>query len=100
MSTIDLTVEGMSCGSCVKRVTQALQSLPGVEGVKVDLSSGQVQVSGELPQEAGPLVEVLASVGYAARLATGSVISTVAPQRAATGDRSGPSGGGCGCGCR
>lgn len=29
MSTIDLQVEGMSCGSCVKHVTQALQPLPG-----------------------------------------------------------------------
>jgi hypothetical protein len=31
MKTIDLQVEGMSCGSCVKHVTQALQPLPGVQ---------------------------------------------------------------------
>lgn len=28
MSTIDLQVEGMSCGSCVNHVTQALQPPP------------------------------------------------------------------------
>lgn len=46
MNTIDLQVEGMSCGSCVKHVTQALQPLPGVSGVAVDLPSGRVKVSG------------------------------------------------------
>ena len=40
MSTIDLEVQGMSCGSCVKHVTQALQALTGVSGVAVDLTSG------------------------------------------------------------
>lgn len=50
MKTIDLQVEGMSCGSCVKHVTHALQPLPGVSGVEVDLQSGHVRVSGELAQ--------------------------------------------------
>jgi copper chaperone CopZ len=97
MSTIDLTVEGMSCGSCVKRVTQALQTLPGVGGVEVDLSSGHVQVSGELGQDEGPLIGALAGAGYSARLASNSSISATTPPRAATGCHSGRSGG---CGCR
>lgn len=37
MSTIDLEVEGMSCGSCVKHVKQALQPLTGVSGVEVGI---------------------------------------------------------------
>ena len=54
MKTIDLQVEGMSCGSCVKHVTHALQPLPGVSGVEVDLQSGHVRVSGELAQGSAP----------------------------------------------
>ena len=58
MKTIDLQVEGMSCGSCVKHVTHALQPLPGVSGVEVDLQSGHVRVSGELAQGSAPLMRV------------------------------------------
>jgi len=54
MNIVDLQVEGMRCGSCVKHVTQALQPLPGVSRVEVDLPSGRVRVSGELVQGAIP----------------------------------------------
>lgn len=39
-----LTVEGMSCGHCVKAVTDAVSGLPGVAGVSVDLSAKTVSV--------------------------------------------------------
>lgn len=64
MKTIDLQVEGMSCGSCVKHVTHALQPLPGVSGVEVDLQSGHVRVSGELAQGSAPLLMALTDAGY------------------------------------
>ena len=64
MNTIDLQVEGMSCGSCVKHVTQALQSLPGVGGVEVDLTSGRVRVSGELAPGGDSLLMALTEEGY------------------------------------
>ncbi len=32
-----IKIEGMSCQHCVKSVTQALNSLPGVSGVRVSL---------------------------------------------------------------
>jgi copper chaperone len=31
MTTRTLTIDGMTCGHCVKAVTMALQDLPGVE---------------------------------------------------------------------
>jgi copper chaperone CopZ len=31
MATTALTIDGMSCGHCVKAVTMALQELPGVD---------------------------------------------------------------------
>jgi len=37
-----IEVEGMGCDNCVRHVTEALEGLPGVKDVKVDLTSGQV----------------------------------------------------------
>ncbi|MFA4836942.1 MAG: heavy metal-associated domain-containing protein [Dehalococcoidia bacterium] len=36
-----IKVNGMSCQHCVKHVTEALQKMPGVKNVKVDLKSGE-----------------------------------------------------------
>jgi copper chaperone len=43
---IVLNVEGMSCGHCVSAITAAVQPLPGVTGVDVDLTAGTVTVGG------------------------------------------------------
>lgn len=37
-------IEGMSCMHCVNRVTKALEDIPGVKSVKVDLSENQAVV--------------------------------------------------------
>lgn len=52
---IQATVSGMTCGSCVKHVTQALQKLPGVEKVSVDLKSGIASI--EPKDKQAPTVE-------------------------------------------
>ncbi len=96
MKTIDLQVEGMSCGSCVKHVTQALQPLPGVSGVEVDLQSGHVRLSGELAQGSAPLLMALTVCGLPAKLATDAPIPAATSQLKASGCHSG----GAGCGCR
>ena len=41
-----LNVGGMTCGHCVKAVTKAVEALPGVERVEVDLAAGRVTVVG------------------------------------------------------
>lgn len=38
------TVEGMTCGHCVKAVTQAVQAVDGAAKVDVDLAKKQVRV--------------------------------------------------------
>ena len=97
MNTMVLQVEGMSCGSCGKRVTQALLPLPGVSGVDVDLPSGRVQVSGELAHGGERLIGALTGAGYPAKLASDAA-TAAAPSRAkASGCHSGSTGG---CGCR
>jgi copper chaperone CopZ len=41
MNPLLLKIGGMSCQHCVAHVTQALQELPGVISVSVDLASGR-----------------------------------------------------------
>lgn len=40
MTRTTLDVDGMTCNNCATHVTEALQGLPGVTGVEVDLRSG------------------------------------------------------------
>lgn len=54
MNTIDLEVEGMSCGSCVRKVKEALAPLPGVSGIDVDLRAGRVRVHGDFVKVVSP----------------------------------------------
>lgn len=72
MTTVELSVQGMTCGSCVKHVTNALQSVAGVNRVEVDLANGRATVEGELASGAAPLIAALASEDYPAQLASGA----------------------------
>ncbi|GBQ49006.1 cation/copper resistance transporter ATPase CopZ [Acidomonas methanolica] len=42
--TAHLTVEGMTCGGCVKNLKAALEAVPGVETADVVLEGGKVSV--------------------------------------------------------
>jgi len=44
METTTLTVTGMSCGGCVKSVTNVLTALPGVSKAEVTLQPGEAKV--------------------------------------------------------
>ena len=67
MSAVELLVEGMTCGNCVKHVEEALRPLSGVQHVEVDLAGGRVRVAGNVDSAA--LVDALGEAGYPARLA-------------------------------
>jgi Cu+-exporting ATPase len=58
-------VTGMTCQNCVRHVSQALNALPGVRSVQVDLDSGsaQLDVDRELPRE--QVTAALDEAGYA-----------------------------------
>ncbi|MGS0738135.1 heavy-metal-associated domain-containing protein [Pseudomonas sp. GG8] len=90
MKTVELQVQGMSCGSCVKHVTEALRPLEGVSDVAVDLQSGRVKVSGDSDSHA--LLAALQDAGYPAHLATAESV--------ASKKTSGCGGNGGGCCCR
>jgi copper chaperone len=67
MSTIELNVQGMSCGSCVKHIKEALTPLAGVEAVEVDLPTGRVRVAGT--PDLAMLLTTLDAAGYPAQVA-------------------------------
>jgi copper chaperone len=61
MSEITLTIDGMHCGACVRRVTQALGRIPGAEVVEVRIGAARVKT-----EDAGHAVAALAKAGYTA----------------------------------
>jgi copper chaperone len=60
----EIKVKGMSCGHCAAAVTRALESLPGVSEVQVDLAGGRVtyQSAGSVSQE--EVARVIKVAGY------------------------------------
>lgn len=45
METIVLEVNGMTCGGCVRSVTNVLKALPGVSAAEVSLEKSQAKVT-------------------------------------------------------
>ncbi len=45
LQTTTLSIRGMHCSGCVKRVERALGQIPGVASVKVNLMAGRADVS-------------------------------------------------------
>jgi len=64
-----LTVEGMSCPSCVFHVDEALKDLDGVESVEVKLKEGKVSVVHAQAVARADLIEALREAGYESRAA-------------------------------
>jgi copper chaperone CopZ len=66
MERVRLTIEGMSCGHCVRGVDQALRSLPGVEVEKVEIGSAVVAYDSAVvkPEQ---LTEAISEEGYEVR---------------------------------
>jgi Au+-exporting ATPase len=63
--TLELSVGGMSCASCVGRVERALQAVPGVAQATVNLATERATVRGVAAPEA--LLAALDKAGYPAR---------------------------------
>lgn len=66
---IKLKITGMTCNHCVEHVTNALQSVDGVDTARVNLEtdSAEVQFSGERPSNE-KLVEAVKKAGYGAEV--------------------------------
>ncbi len=46
-TTLSYVVAGMTCGHCSQSVTEEVATVPGVQEVDVDLTTGWVTVNGE-----------------------------------------------------
>ena len=67
MAEFTLRIDGMHCGSCVRRVTQALSSTGGVEVEEVRIGAARLKaLEGNPPVDA--VIAALAKAGYSARL--------------------------------
>ncbi|ANE76482.1 copper-exporting P-type ATPase CopA [Dickeya solani] len=64
--SVQLLLSGMSCASCVSRVQQALQSVPGVTQARVNLAERSALVSGNTPHQA--LIDAVQHAGYGAEI--------------------------------
>ena len=60
---IDLGVGGMTCDDCVLHVTEALESVPGVEDAKVDLASRSAVVTARADVEGSALSSAVRATG-------------------------------------
>lgn len=67
LASVVLQVDGMHCGSCVRRVTQALASVSGVVVEEVRIGAARVS-SSEDTVPVDSLVSALAKAGYTAHL--------------------------------
>jgi len=63
------TVQGMKCGGCIAKATEALSKLPGYEGAEFDLKGGTATVKGAVEPQAA--IRALTDAGYPAARAAG-----------------------------
>jgi copper chaperone len=62
MSTLTLRIENMHCGSCIRRVTQTINALPGTHAEEVRVGSARLTTAGAAEQ----VQQALAAAGYPA----------------------------------
>jgi cation-transporting ATPase V/Cu+-exporting ATPase len=63
-TTVDFTVDGMTCGSCAARVQRVLAKTDGVADAEVNLATGRAQVTLERPLPSADLQARVAKIGY------------------------------------
>ena len=65
-----LSIEGMTCASCVLRVERALQAVPGVDRANVNLAAERAEVLASPQVARADLVRAIEGAGYAVPEAT------------------------------
>ena len=63
-TTSTYTVTGMTCGHCVRSVTEEVGRIEGVTKVDVDLASGRVTVEAEGPVDDAAFAAAVDEAGY------------------------------------
>jgi copper chaperone len=64
--TLSLSIQGMHCGACVRRVTNALQSVAGVQVKSVEVGSAQVAFNSD-ESTAADITAAVNRIGFPAQ---------------------------------
>jgi copper chaperone CopZ len=64
MSTETYTVTGMTCAHCSRSVSTEVSAVAGVTVVEVDLATGEVTVTSDLPVHTDVIREAVEEAGY------------------------------------
>ena len=64
MATSIWTVTGMTCGHCVKAVTEEVSAIEGVESVEIDLATGVVTVAAATDPTREQMAAAVDEAGY------------------------------------
>ncbi|HEY5380628.1 MAG TPA: cation transporter [Acidobacteriaceae bacterium] len=64
MSTLNLVIENMHCGACVRRVAQTLNALPSTHAEEVRVGAARITTEADPTQ----IEEALRSAGYPAHI--------------------------------
>lgn len=67
MSSVTISIDGMSCGHCVARVTRTLQAIPGVSVAEVVIGRARIDLDTDKSPTAA-VVQQLDDAGYPARV--------------------------------
>ncbi len=62
MSKKTLKIEGMMCEGCVKSVKEALEKIPGITSVDVNLKKGTAVIQGDADDET--LIKAVVDAGF------------------------------------
>lgn len=65
MSQVNLQIEGMHCGACVRRVNQSLQSISGIKDLEVRVGGARFEAEQEASVEQA--ITAISNAGYTAR---------------------------------
>src|SRR5579859_6216589 len=66
----ELAINGMSCANCARHVTEAIQTVPGVQSASVNLDSQQAVVrwSPDANVSVSAVIHAVETAGYAAKI--------------------------------
>ncbi len=60
-----IEITGMTCGNCARHVKEALEALPGVRNVEVDLAHNSAHFESERELDRKTIAAALDEAGYA-----------------------------------
>jgi Cu+-exporting ATPase len=79
IETIRFPIAGMTCSSCVNRVTRALHRVDGVRRVRVDLGRETATVEMEADVSNSALADAVTAAGYEANITAAIPVEALSP---------------------